>query len=262
MLNVKLIESFKVVLLLLLFSGCAVRSVYIPVSQNTPLFDSIKSVHATAYIGSNHIELQGAFNPVKRLAIASNINFGTGISIYDFAFGTYGYAKDARWRYEIFCGYGYNSNFTYQTANYNTLLQQPVKNYEVRSLYDKYYLQPSLGYFGHIKMYKLNYSFSFSARLSAMYYKLYSFKEIDDAATQLAGQNVYVYNINYKNRMVYLTEPCITNKVGYKNLYGVLQCQGFIPYSHQLDISNTVFSQVIIFSIGIEYQLRFKSKNN
>lgn len=259
-LNAKLIASFKIALVLLVFSSCAVRSVYIPVSQNVPLFDSVKSLHLNAYVGGNHIELQGAINPVRKLALASNINFGTGISIYDFAVGTYGYSKNANWRYELFGGYGHNSNFAFQTANYNSLIKQPIKNYEVRSLYDKYYIQPSFGYFGHIKMYKLNYSFALSARVSALYYQLYSFKEIDDAASQVAGQNIYIHDVNYKNRMIYLLEPCFTNKIGYRNVYITLQCQGFVPYSEQVDISNTVFSQALIFSAGLEYQLRFKSK--
>lgn len=259
-LNGKPAVSFKITAMLLLFSGCAVRSVYIPVSQNVPLFDSLKALQATAYIGANHVEIQAAHNPVKKLALCGNINFGSGISIYDVALGTYGYSKNTNWRYEIFAGYGYNSNFAFQTANYNSAFNQPIKNYEIKSFYDKGYLQPSLGYFNSIKMYKLTYSFSLSARLSVLYYKIYSFKEIDDEATRQMGYNVYITDKNYNNSMLYLLEPCITNKVGIRNFYAILQCQGFVPYSRQIDIRNTVFSQGILVSIGLQYNFIFKPK--
>ncbi len=253
--------SFSIVLLIFLLSGCAVRSVYIPVSQNVPLFDSSKVLQATAYIGANHVELQAAHNPIKKLAISTNINFGSGISIYDLAVGTYGYNKNANWRYEIFGGYGYNSNFAFQTSNYSAVFNKPVKNYEVKSFYDKMYLQPSIGYFNTIKMYKLTYSFSLSARLSALYYKIYSFKEIDDVATKQLGYTVYLQDKNYNNSFLYLLEPCITNKIGLRNFYAILQCQAFIPYSQQIDVSNTVFSQGLLLSIGLQYHFVFKPKN-
>ncbi|MBL7895158.1 MAG: hypothetical protein JNK50_07700 [Bacteroidia bacterium] len=258
--SVKRIASFNWLVLSLLLNACAVRSVYIPVSQNTPLFDSSKVLQASAYIGANHIEAQAAFNPVKKLGVCANINYGSGISIYDVAVGTYAYNKSAHWRYEVYGGYGYNSNFAFQTANYNSLIKQPIKNYEIKSFYDKMYLQPAIGYFNSIKMYKLSYSFSLSARISALYYKIYSFKEIDDEATKLSGQTVYLTDKNYNNSFLYLLEPCFTNKVGIKNFYAILQFQGFIPYSEQIDVSNTVFSQGILMSVGLQYNFVFKRK--
>ena len=156
----KLIASCKIAAFCFLLSSCAVRSIYIPVSQNTPLFGKEKAIQANAYVGTNHIELQAAHNPFKKIAVCGNINFGTGISIYDLALGTYGHGSNSNWRYETFIGYGYNSNYAFQTANYNVFLNQPIKNYEVRSLYQKAYLQPAIGYFNAIKMYKMTYSFS------------------------------------------------------------------------------------------------------
>jgi hypothetical protein len=258
--NVKLIASFKILILCFLLSGCAVRSVYIPVSQNTPLFGKDKALQANAFVGANHIELQVAHNPFKKVAVCGNINFGTGISIYDLALGTYGHGSNSNWRYETFVGYGYNSNFAFQTANYNVLLNQSVKNYEVRSLYQKIYLQPAVGYFNAIKMYKMTYSFSLSARLSALYFSTYSFKEIDDTASTNSGKTVYIKNVNYTNKFLYTIEPCFTNKIGVKNIYALLQFQAIIPYSDQINIRNTVFSQNFIFSLGIQYNFIFKPK--
>ncbi len=242
-----------------LLTGC-VRSVYIPVSQNNPLFGENKEVQAVAYVGDNHVELQAAHNPTKKLAIAANVYFGSGVSIYDAALGTYGYNENKKWRWETFLGYGNNSNYAYQTANYNVLLGKPVKNYEVRSLYDKFYLQPSFGFFSNIKMYNIKYSFSFSSRISALYFKIYSFKEIDDAATQQSGQTVYITNKFFKNSFMYLLEPCLTNKIGVKNVNVILQIQGFFPYSEEIDIRNTVFSPGFIFSLGLQYNFVFKAK--
>jgi hypothetical protein len=201
-----------------------------------------------------------ANNPVKKLALGANVSFGSGIAIYDAAVGTYGYNDSKKWRSEIFAGYGNNSNFAFQTTNYNVLLNRPVKNFEVISLYDKFYLQPAVGYFDNIKMYKINYSFSLSARISVLYFKTYSFKEIDNEATNQAGQNVYIHNINYRNGIMNLLEPCFTNKVGIKNFNIILQGQFFIPYSEQIDISNTVFSPGFLCYAGLQYNFVFKSK--
>jgi hypothetical protein len=247
---------------LIAFSSCAVRSVYIPVSQNTPLFGSDREVRVVAYTGDNHIELQAAANPMKQCAVAGNVNFGPGFSIYEAAFGTYRYGKDSPWRWEAFAGYGYNTNSAFQTANYNVLLNKAISDYQVKSLYDKYFLQSSLGYFGNMKMYKLNYSFAFSSRFSGEYFKLYSFQELDDKATQASGQPVYIHNIVFKNSSLYLWEPCLTNKIGLRNVSLILQIQAFFPYSEQIDIRNTVFSPGVVVSVGLQYKFLFKKPGN
>jgi hypothetical protein len=235
--------------------------VYIPVSQNTPLFGKNKALQINAYGGTNHIELQAAHNPGKHVALAANINFGSGFSIYDVAAGWYGSNASAKWRGEVFAGYGYNSNIAYQTANYNSLLQKPVSNFDIYSLYDKYYLQPAVGYFNEIKMYKMKYAFALSARFSALNFKSYVFREIDTEGTKQTGQTVYLKNTAYYNKTLYLMEPCFINKVGVGNIYVILQGQFFIPYSEQIDVSYTKFSQGFLLSIGLQYNLNFKTRN-
>jgi hypothetical protein len=221
-----------------------------------------RSLQATAYVGTNHIELQAAQNPGKHFAVCGNVSYGSGISIYDGAIGTYGYNAKKTWRYESFAGYGYNTNIAYQVANYNNLLGKPVKNYEVRSFYDKIYLQPTVSYHGDIKMYKMEYSFALGARVSAVYFKTFSYHEIDDAASTQTGQTVYIRNINYFNKWLYLLEPCLTNKFGSRGFYGILQCQFIIPYSEQIDLRYTTFSQAFILSLGIQYNLVFRERKN
>ncbi len=256
------IGNYSIVLLCFLLSSCAVRSVYIPVCQNTPFFKDDREVKVMAYAGTNHIELQGAYNPARSLAICGNVSFGSGISIYDGAIGTYGYNNSKSWRAEFFTGYGHNSNFAFQTANYNPLFNQPLKSFEVRSLYDKFYIQPGVGYFGNIKMYKMNYSFSLSARISALHFQTYTFKEIDYEATKQSGHDVYIHNINYTNGWLNLLEPCFTNKVGIKNFNIILQGQFFIPYSEQIDVSHTVFSPGFLFAAGLQYNIVFKNRKH
>jgi hypothetical protein len=108
----------------------------------------------------------------------------------------------------------------------------------------------------------MNYSFSLSARLSALNFKTYSFKEIDYDATNQTGQTVYIHNINYNNGFIYLLEPCFTNKVGIKNFDLILQGQFFVPYSEQIDVSYTVFSPGFLCYVGLQYNLIFKSKKS
>lgn len=245
--------SFSVSIL----EGCAVRSLYIPVSQNVPLFDSTTSVKGCTYIGTNHIELQAAYNPLKHVASAANINFGGGIAIYDLAAGVYGYNKNQKLRYELFAGYGYNSNIVFP-ATYNNIITKERIDYEINSLYNKYYLQPAIGYFGDIRMYKLHYSFSLSARISYLRFRRFLYREIDVDKTTDPDAPVYSFVRSYRNKDLLLLEPCITNKVGRGRLYGIIQLQGMIPYSDQIDLRDTKFSPGVLFSLGVQYNFPMK----
>lgn len=239
-------------LLCMLFSSCAVRSVYIPVTQNIPLFDSNKRASANAYLGGNHIELQAACNPLKHFAIATNINFGDGIAIYDAAIGTYTYSKSSTWRYELFAGYSSNDNFSMRSNSFSFL--EGKYSYAVTANYNKYYLQPAIGFFSKLDMYKLTYSFSLSARTSLLYFQDFIYKQMDNSN----GTPAYLVDKEYYGKTLLLLEPGITNKVGMKNIYGVLQLQAIIPYSQQIDLRNTKFSPGYLFSVGLQYDLNFK----
>lgn len=241
---------------LLLLSSCAVRSVYIPVSQNVPLFDSTRTLNSSAYISTNHIELQAACNPKDHLALAGNINFGAGIAIYDFAAGLYSYSSTTKWRYELFGGYGYNANSSYQT-NVISLFNNRRINYDVGALYHKFYLQPAIGFYGRIRMYKINYSFSLSTRLSYNRFKSFKYREIDVDNTIAPSQPVYNVDRTYNDVNILTIEPCITNKVGIKNLYAILQLQTITPSSKVTDLHYTRFSPGLLLSIGIQYNLKF-----
>lgn len=255
--------NFKPILLLFIFPfilyGCAVRSVYIPVSQNVPLFDTSTCLKSGAYISTNHIELQTACNPGRHLAIAGNINFGSGLSVYDAAVATYGCSKSGRWRYELFGGYGYTTNTSYQ-QNALSLFNSKYIDYRVNSVYHKFYIQPAIGLVGRIKMYKINYSFSLSSRLSFNQFNSFIYQEIDKEQTSDPDHPVYIVNRDYQNKRLFLFEPCFTNKVGIKDVYAILQVQAMIPYSNDIDLHYTKFSQGILLSIGIQYDLKFKKR--
>lgn len=77
----------------LLLPGCAIRSVYVPITQNIPLFDTNKQIKASGYLGTNHVELQVAHNPTDHFAFEGNVEFGAGISVYNGAIGWYGHSR-------------------------------------------------------------------------------------------------------------------------------------------------------------------------
>ncbi len=236
----------------LTMSSCAVRSVYTPITQNTPLFDKTKQLTGAAFIGANHIELQAAHNPVNHLAVGANINYGAGIASYDVIAGIYNYSKNSKIRYELLWGYGYNTNNAYQT-NIPSLLTGKNVDFEVNSKYHKYYIQPAIGYFGTIKMYKINFSLSFSTRAGYNYFNTYSYKEIDEAKQPVISKQ-------YSRKGLFTFEPCITNKVGIKNISAVLQLQSITPHSEDIDVRYTKFSQGFLLSIGLQYNLKFKNR--
>lgn len=254
------LKLYFFVLLAIALSSCSPRSVYIPLSQNVPLFNRDKQLNTNIYLGLNHIEMQLAHNPVKHLAVAANVNFGSGLAIYDAAIGYYSYNKSAAWRYEIFAGYGYNTNITYPSTKTNFFTKETV-TYNVNAAYDKYYLQPSIGYFNNIKMYKLKYSFSLSSRVSFNHFKSFKYAEIDKNATTDPNAPIYKVNKTYSDKDLLLLEPCLTNKVGIKNLYGIIQVQAMIPYSEQIDVRDTKFSPGILLSLGLQYNFVFKKHN-
>ena len=236
-----------------LLPGCALRSIYIPVSQNVPLFDSTKALRANLYPGANHLELQGAVHPTKHFSIAANINFGTGISIYDLALGHS--VWKGRWRWECFAGFGYNTNVIYPGSNDPSIFSSRDIDYELRSLYQKYYLQPAIGFTGSMRAYRINYSFALSTRISALHFNEYLYRTIDKVRTTNPDQPVYVIDKRYLGKMLYTLEPCITNRVARGQLYALLQAQAMIPYSEAIDVRNTKFSPGVLLSIGIGYEL-------
>jgi len=221
------------------------------------LFDSNKQIQAAGYLGANHVELQLSNNPFNHFAIAGNIDFGAGIANYDLATGVYGYNKSGQWRYELLGGYGYNNNSDYNGGN--ILSKSEQVSYDVSSLYHKVYIRPAIGFCSNIRMYRISYSFSLSADVSWVYFKDYLFRETDEKLSTPA-MPVYIVNKDYNNKSAFLLEPCITNKVGIKNIYAILQLQAIIPYSQQIDVRNTKFSPVIAYSLGLQYNFKFRSK--
>ncbi len=244
-----------------LFSACAVRSVYVPTSQNVLLFDGKKQIQANAYVGSNHSELQLAANPVNRFVVGASTNYGTGLAIYEAYFGTYNYSKDgARWRYELLGGASYTNNFSQQNNALISFAKQTPSNFETVALYNKFFIQPAVGINSKIEMYKLTYSFSFSSRISYINFKKYIYREIDVDQSAVQNTTIYFVNKEYFNKDLYLFEPCLTNKIGLKNVYVVLQVQFMMPYSTDIDIRYTKFSPVFILSAGLQYNLVFKQR--
>jgi hypothetical protein len=109
-------------------------------------------------------------------------------------------------------------------------------------------------------MYKLNYSFALSARASYLNFKRFLYREIDLAKTIDPDQPVYSFSRSYRNKKLFMLEPCITNKVGMRNLYGIIQVQAIIPYSEEIDLRDTKFSPGVLFSIGVQYNFHLKQK--
>lgn len=226
------------------------------------LFDDQKQIQANAYIGTNTTQAQLAHNPINHFVVGLSTNYGTGLSIYEGYLGFYNYTKNnnAKWRYEVLGGAGVTNNFSQVDNAWITWFSNTKTNYETQSVYNKFFVQPAFGYFSKIEMYKLNYSFSLSCRASYVDFKKYVYREIDEAETNRTGVTTYLVNKEYYNRELYLFEPCITNKVGMKNIYGVIQAEVMMPYSNSIDIRDTKFSPVFLFSLGIQYNLIFKKR--
>lgn len=241
--------------------SCAVRSVYVPAAQNVTLFDHNKQVQATGYLGINTFQLQLAHNPVNHFVFGLNTSYGSGLSIYEGYIGLYNYSKTkANWRYELLAGGGYTDNYSQINHGSFAALQNKNSNFQTISVYSKLFVQPSLGYFSSIKMYKLLYSFSLGTRLSYLDFKKYIYREIDADQTLALGTTLYLVNKEYYNQPLFLFEPCITNKVRLKNVSAVLQVMAMTPYSDHIDIRHTKFSPVFLFSLGIQYNFVFKKK--
>ena len=129
-------------LFLLLLSGCAVRSVYVPTIGNEHLFVEKKQIQAKAFVGTNHAEVLVGANPIKHFSIGANISAGKGLTIYEGLIGTYGYSKDnAKWRYELLGGVNSTRNFLKQNSAWFAVFQEDKSNYITEALYNKYFFQ-------------------------------------------------------------------------------------------------------------------------
>lgn len=263
-------SPFHLFLFASLLSGCAIRSVYVPTVGNEHLYDQKKQIQAKGYAGTTHAEVLVGGNPIDHLAVGTNLSFGKGLAIYEGHIGIYGYSKDnlpagqagAKWRYEVFGGVNSTRNFLKQSSVWVNVFKEEKSNYVTESLYNKYFFQLSFGYFSKMEIYKINYSFSISCRTSYIDFKKYIYKELHTDSTLLMNSPVYIVNKEFHNKDLFLLEPCITNKVGIKNVSAILQGQFMIPYSKEIDIRHTKFSPVFIFSIGFQYTFIFKKQKD
>lgn len=255
-----MIRILTIVISVLLFSSCAVRSVYVPTSQNVVLFDDKKQMQANAYVGSNHLELQLAHNPINHLVTGLHVNYGTGLSAYEGMVGFYGYSQNNHWRAELTGGAGYNSNFFQQNNAWLAAVKNEKINYETYSIYSKYFAQPSVGYFSKIEMYKLSYSFAFSCRATYLDFKKYMYKEISRDSIATSSPNPYLVNRDYKNVGIFILEPCFVNKIGLKNVWAVIQGQFIVPVNSDIDLHYANFSPVFLMSFGLQYNFVFKKQ--
>lgn len=256
-----MVRAASVILLMALLSGCAVRSVYVPTSQNIMLFDDKKQVQGNAYVGTNTVQLQLAHNPVNHVVAGISTNYGAGLSIYEGYLGFYGYSKDnAQWRYELLGGGGYNSNFSRQDNAFLATVKKTNIRYETYSIYSKAFVQPAVGFFSSIDMYKLRYSFAFSCRASYLDFKTYQYQEVSRDSLMVNSPNPYIVNRNYSNKGIAILEPCVTNKVGRNNLSAVIQGQFIVPVMSEIDLHYANLSPVFLISVGVQYSFVFKKQ--
>lgn len=241
-------------------TGCAPRSAYIPVSQNLPQFDSSKKFQGDLYLSANHLEVQLAHNPIKHLATTVNLNFGSGIAVYDAALGWYGHSRDARWRYMALAGIGYCSNLYFREPNARNMFTRLKNGYEVISLYNRYYVQPSLGLEDDFGYYDIRYGLAFSCRLSYLYFQRFTYREIDGERTIDPEHPVYVVDRSYRKEGLWTFEPALTHTVQRGPFTALLQLQAISPYSKVVDVRDTKFSPGLLLSGGFRYSFAFKKK--
>lgn len=246
------------ILTILSLQGCAIRSVYIPSTQNTPLFNKTRELTGAVYPGANHTEFQFAANPVNHLAVTANGNLGIGIVGLEAGGGFYNYTSSGKIRYELLAGYGYFYNSSHQT-NIPSILTGKDIDYDVYARYYKHYIQPAIGYFGSMDYYNIHYSFSLAVQLSVNYFSSYQYRETDPYRSP--GDPLYVVDKDYENKYLFTIQPSITNKVGYKDkFFVVLQLQTISPDSRQIDVRNTKFSSGFLISTGMQYNLQIRHK--
>lgn len=245
----------------LLLASCAPRSAYIPVTHNLPQFDTLQQLHTAAYISANHIEVQASGNPFRHVATAVNLNFGSGIAVYDLALGWYGYSRNCNWHYTVMAGIGYNSNLFFRDPNSRGWFTKTRNGYDILSLYNRYYLQPSLSFEDDFGYYDIRYGFSLSVRSSYLFFQRFRYQEIDADLTTDLNNPVYVVNRSYRGKDMWIFEPALTHTVRRGPLAVIVQLQSISPYSTEIDVNNTKFSPGLLLSTGIRYTLSGKHRS-
>lgn len=236
-------------------SACSPRSVYIPMSHNVPMFDTVRMMKAAAFTGGNHIEAQIAVTASKHIALAGNSELGAGVGLADVAVGWYGCDKNAKWRYELFAGGGLTSNYGLIGRARSSLFSGRNLNYEVASVYTRFYIQPAIGFRKNIPYYyNLHGAMALSMRVSRLDFQHYSFREVDFNQTTSIFQPVYSYDRTYKNEWMYVFEPCLTNTVGRGPFSVIAQLEAVLPKSPTIDTDHDKFSPTLLFSIGLRYE--------
>jgi hypothetical protein len=253
--------KFFLPFLFLLATSCAVRSVYVPSTQNVSLPDTLPEIKAAAYLGLNTFIAQMNHNPTSRFMYGLQLHYGAGLSTYEGQVGTYvRFKRNPAWRAEIASGAGYTNNYYLSDVTPIELVQKKNSSFETIGRYTKGFIQPAIGYFGRVSIYSLNYSFAFSTRINWLYFYDFVYREVDEDESKALNETVYVIDRVYYDSHIFTLEPCITNKVWRKNLCGVIQLLGIIPYSKDVDLRYVPFSPGFLLSVGLQYNLPLRKR--
>jgi len=147
--------SFRIscfLFLIVLLQSCAVESVYLSNSTNTPNLTNKFDGNANALLGLNHAELQGAFSPIKNLGIFFNgyKAIQNSSQLMDFALGYYHQISKTNIYYDIYAGVGFGQRVYLGSPwdNLNKTMYSDLMNIEnIHTVFSKQFLQASVYYF-------------------------------------------------------------------------------------------------------------------
>jgi hypothetical protein len=215
-------NKHSLIFLLAMVTSCS-PALYIPNVVNVPAFTEEKQLQVSGFVGLDHVEIQGAFNPHKSIGLMANYYLGNA-KFYDLGIGGLIPYKD--FRFELFAGYGY-AKLRYYRKREDPFIG-PKKITDLQGRYHRYFVQPNIAYV-HTAV-----TIAVSMRTNYLIYDKYHYyyeeAEYYDPSTTYPPT---IWEINEDGKNAITIEPAITLKAGNKYVKAFVQAGAVVPLAKE-----------------------------
>ena len=206
------------------FQSCRYPSIFLSNTTNVPNLSQKKDGNVSAYLGLDHVELQGAYSPKNRLGLFVNsyttygtflTNTNTGIEdpsvFFEAASGYYQLIKESLWFFDLYGGVGYGHRSFKGANDPYDMTGQIHQEDNIRTVYGKVFFQSSI-------FYKVpGFQFTLSNQIGGLFFNVMDITE--------GGTNGYplIFHKNYSPFSVLNDNIALTFKMGRRNCKFILQ---------------------------------------
>ena len=235
-------------------SSCSYSS-YIPVTVSEPLLKEKGQRQGIAYVGANHVEVQGAYAFTNHFAVQGDIWRGTDKRYSMDLLPGYYFHSPGGFCFGIYGGGGIANTTGTKEIVYSNMFNRVNERYENHARYTSLIFQPGAGFR------KKNFEIGFAVRVSYVSYsqyhsKKYMWSQDDDATPQLMSE------FSDNGFSIWIFQPAFNVSAGFENVKAFFSASINVPAD--LKSMNSAYRhphfQHYLFSSGIKIDLKAPGK--